>query len=227
MLGVTERRDLLARALDLASSSIPVEDSRCECSVMRRAGPLSDYGTLSGSRQSLSTVACSIRSDGSCSSSLMDHRDDSAYGAGPAVHADADAVPAAAVADDYDERFLLCPEDFMSVQTDSDEDSEVADPLGEAQGVAEIDGFKWTLYPDEAYVDPYQEDSESDSDTRSIILTHVLPAEEVQRRRRLFAGSPVDLSGSLLLLSTCFCSSSKLYWVYSRVRILNLHPSSS
>ena len=82
----------------------------------------------------------------------------------------------------------------MSVQTDSDEDSEVADPLGEAQGVAEIDGFKWTLYPDEAYVDPYQEDSESDSDTRSIILTHVLPAEEVQRRRRLFAGSPVDLS---------------------------------
>jgi hypothetical protein len=187
VLGVTERRDLLARALDLASF-VPVGESRsvdpCECSVMRRAGPLSDYGTLSGSRQSLSTVACSVRSDG-CSS--VADRDDSAYGAGADV--------AAAAPDSEDERYLLCPEDFMPPQTDSSEEDEddSVDPLGEAQGVADIDGFKWTLYPDEAYVDPYKEDSESDSDTRSIIITHVLPAAEVERRRRLFAGILIDL----------------------------------
>ena len=121
----------------------------------------------------------------------MEEHDDSAYGGAYARHY-TDEASEVDISDDVEAplSLLLCPEDVMSVTSDT-ASVEEADPLSREE--LERHGFKWVFYPDEAYVDPYKEDSESDSDTRSIIITHVLPAAEVERRRRLFAGIPIDL----------------------------------
>ena len=121
----------------------------------------------------------------------MEEHDDSAYGGAYARHY-TDEASEVDISDDVEAplSLLLCPEDVMSDVSDSASPEE-ADPLSREE--LERHGFKWAFYPDEAYVDPYKEDSESDSDARSIIITHVLPAAEVERRRRLFAGIPIDL----------------------------------
>ena len=179
----------------------PFDDSESDPSspslllLLPPVGPLSDYGTLSGSHSSLSTVACSVQSEDE-SSPLVEEHDDSAYGGAYARHytdeaSEVDISDGIDISDGVEAplSLLLCPED-MSATSDS-ASVEEADPLSREE--LERHGFKWVFSPDEAYVDPYKEDSGSDSDTRSIIITHVLPAAEVERRRRLFAGIPIDL----------------------------------
>ncbi len=46
------------------------------------------------------------------------------------------------------------------------------------------------LYPE----DDYKENTDTDSDARSIIITEVVPAVEVERRRRRFRGPLVELN---------------------------------
>ena len=81
---------------------------------------------------------------------------------------------------------LLCPEDLMPVDSDPESAAaEEADPFSREE--LEKHGFNWTLYPDESYVDPCRvENSGSESDTGSVIVTHVIPAGEAELRRRRF-----------------------------------------
>ena len=200
----------------LLSASSPAGRSGIGTAAVSVASPASSAGYVSLDQSRMSTSTAVVSDESCCDSSTAsynspsrrgrvrrrdDHDDDnddsryredpisdSAYGGRYAANYDAGPetpiyrTPPRRVRREepgFEEQFLLSPSDFLSASAD-----EATEAEEDAETEPEIITLPETMTLD--YVDECKEDSDSESDTRSIVILSVLPPGEADRRRRLF-----------------------------------------
>jgi len=214
MLAAAERRANLARVVEELPRQVDSTtlDCRCACHSMLRhllTSPASGYGSGASNCSTVpqSEVSGCCGEDASNRRKLVLEHDDSAYGGSYSRHysdgseyeGSLDATcnssgcsPCNGHRLDPDAEHLLCAEDFVDSEVeevsnyDTDVDVDlVSDEESEVKPYAEL------ILPD--FGDEYKEYSDSESDTRSIVILRVVPGHIAEERRRKVLGFVTNL----------------------------------
>lgn len=206
MLDAAERRANLARVVDGLPQRVQETSLACCCachSMVRRllSSPLSGYASGGasfdgGSSVPQSEVVGCCGDDAPNRKRLVLEHDDSAYGGAYArnysdgseiddsFHLSSDypgCSPCNGHVLDPDAEHLLCAEDFMDAESEDEADIDT-DIMSEGESDGDVKPYGGFLYPDVS--DEYKEYSDSESDTRSVVVLRVVPGYVAEEQRR-------------------------------------------